>query len=313
MKIAILGATGHISKNIIAGMIRNKKYKLYLFSRTPDRTKSFVDQLGSNYVVDILSYGDFHNHNYDVVINGVGIGNPGSLKQDVSAIFRLTEQFDNLVLDYLQGSPDTIYINLSSGAAYGSSFNDPANMDTLAAISINNVSSKDYYSIAKLHSEAKHRSLPHLHIIDLRVFGFFSKYVDMNASFFLTELVSSIKSNQVFVTNRVNIVRDYVHPDDLLQLIELCIEKRRINTAYDVCSLKPVPKFELLDFFEKHYDVKYQYTEHNEASVTGMKINYYSQHFNANEIDYQPRYTSLEGIHQIYKSIMDEGTVNEED
>jgi len=56
------------------------------------------------------------------VINCVGIGDPGKLRNEMSSIFRVTERFDNLVLDYLECHPSALYLNMSSGAAYGQDF-----------------------------------------------------------------------------------------------------------------------------------------------------------------------------------------------
>lgn len=47
-----------------------------------------------------------------------------------NSIFDVTLRFDEMVLNYLKNHPACRYLFLSSGAAYGSGFNEPANRDT---------------------------------------------------------------------------------------------------------------------------------------------------------------------------------------
>jgi nucleoside-diphosphate-sugar epimerase len=96
--------------------------------------------------------------------------------------------------------------------------------------------------------EAKHRSLNSYRIVDLRVFGFFSAFIDLNSKYLLTDIIKHIKTGEIRHTSADNIVRDYVHPEDCLQLIKLCLRENVINNVYDVYSLKPAAKFEILGY-----------------------------------------------------------------
>ena len=51
-----------------------------------------------------------------------------------NSIFDVTLRFDEMVLEYLQAHPACRYLFLSSGAAYGSGFSEPANRDTPAIV-----------------------------------------------------------------------------------------------------------------------------------------------------------------------------------
>ena len=124
--ISILGATGHIAKNIIFQFCKQRKYKLFLFVRSPERMQNLLKIIShdnSDKNITIKTYNKFKSGQYSVVINCVGRGDPVKLKAMGSSIFRLTERFDNLILDYLEKAPDTLYINFSSGAVYGTEFN----------------------------------------------------------------------------------------------------------------------------------------------------------------------------------------------
>ncbi|WP_025690570.1 NAD-dependent epimerase/dehydratase family protein [Paenibacillus zanthoxyli] len=301
--IAILGATGHIAKNLIIGLSSSQDYRLYLFARSKEKLDSF---LVSNNIVDnftICEYQQFEQASrYNVIINCIGIGNPQDLVSNPFSVFQITEHYDNMVLDYLQKIPETIYINLSSGATYGSEFQTPAAKDKSLTLDINNLSNKDYYGIAKLNMEGKHRSLQKLKIIDLRVFGYFSSYIDLDSKFLITDIIHCIKSGTTLYTSPENIMRDYVHPLDFLQLIKLCMVDNIQNDVFDVYSLKPISKFEMLEFFAEEYDLKYEIkSDKNYASITGSKSSYYTMNYKATSIGYQPHFSSLQSIVQGYQ------------
>lgn len=203
------------------------------------------------------------------------------------------------MLDYLNDHQDTLYINFSSGAVYGTDFSAPVDKLTCSRWDVNHISEADFYGIAKLNSEAKHRALKDMNIVDLRVFGYFSRFIDLKSCFLLSEIISCIKEGKEFVTTSDNIIRDYVHPKDLMLLIKLCIDKFFINDVFDVYSLKSVAKFEILDYFVSQYGLKCTVKDSIRISaVTGIKDNYYSNSRKAEDIGYKPQFTSMDSIIQ---------------
>jgi nucleoside-diphosphate-sugar epimerase len=306
--VAILGATSHIAKNIIFELSVNSQYKFLLYSRSSDPVKSFLTEVGlaNNSNINCYLLSDFGDVQYDVVINCIGIGNPGKLQEDYHQIFYVTEYYDNLILDYLKNkSSQTLYVNLSSGAAYGTDFRLPADYDSTANLKINNLYQQDYYGIAKLNAEAKHRSLEKYNIVDLRVFSFFSRFIDLNTRFLITEMVKCIKDNITFITNSNDILRDYVSPKDFCNLIHLCIHKSFMNVVYDVYSSAPVSKFELIKAFKDEFSMNYLIDDKTISSnSTGPKSIYYSENKRAEEIQYYPSSTSLDAIMKEVKKIM---------
>jgi nucleoside-diphosphate-sugar epimerase len=296
-KIAILGATGHIAKNLISNFKSLENYNLFLFARSDEKLNNFLKSLNYSSNIEKISLNDFTNKKYDAVINCIGISDPGKLKNIGSEIFRLTEYYDNFILDYLKDNSSCIYINFSSGAAYGTNFSVPADQYKHNEININNIGEKDNYGIVKLYSEAKHRSWENFNIVDLRVFAFFSRYIDLNSKYFITELISCIKTRKEFLTGNNNIVRDYIHPKDLFNLINICINIRKINDAFDVYSLKPATKFEILNYFSANYSLKYKIeTGTLGENTTGIKDNYYSINKKAENIGYVPEYSAMDCV-----------------
>ena len=124
-------------------------------------------------------------------------------------------------------------------------------------LQVNHVIPEDYYGIVRINAEAKHRAHCNLRIIDLRIFSYFSRYINLTDGYFITDVMEAILSNKVLVTNSTNIVRDYLHPEDLFAMVVKCIHAGKINQAYDVNSSCPVAKQEILDYFASEYGLKY--------------------------------------------------------
>jgi nucleoside-diphosphate-sugar epimerase len=303
--IAILGATSHIARGLVYGFSKIPRYKLYLFARSPDQVRVFLSGIQAKKDIFTGNFDEFGSNHYDVVINCVGLGDPEKLKKNISSIFRLTETFDNLVIDYLEKHPETLYINFSSGAAYGTDFSIPVDESTNSSWNINNITDADYYGIAKFTSEAKHRSLRHLNIVDLRIFSYFSRFINLESKFLMCEIISCIKKGNEFITRPDNIIRDYIHSEDLLSLIENCIAIHTLNDVFDAYSLSPVKKFEILNYFKNKYGLNCRInTDVNVVSITGSKDNYYSDNKKALRIGYKPRFTSMDGLIEETRAIL---------
>jgi len=300
MKIAIFGANSQIAKDLLLSFSKKKKYEFSLFVRKVELLNKWINNKNLNESYQVQEYSEFSNHQkYDVIINFVGIGDPAKAQKMGSNIFKVTEQYDDMALEYLKQYKRTKYIFLSSGAVYGGDYKDPVNKDTLATIDINNLAATDWYAIAKLYVEAKHRSLPNLFIVDVRVFNYFSRTQSMNVRFLITDIVHAIKNKEVFKTSSENIARDFITPPDFYNLIRTIIDFKPINIALDCYTKSPVLKFDLLSEFGSKFGLKYEVDKDIDiVNATGAKLNYYSVNKVAKGMGYNPKNTSLEGIFQ---------------
>lgn len=308
LKIAILGSNSHIAKGLINNFLRNSTCSLYLYTRNVDNITGFANSIekapGNTYII-INGYTTFMMHHYDVIINCVGIGTPNELHNNYYDWFMVTEKYDYLVIKYLCKNSDTFYVNFSSGAVYGSNGSEPASENTVNKLRPNHICIKDFYTISNLNSEAKHRSFDQLKIVDIRIFSYFSKFIDLNSGYFITEILKCITDKKIFYTNDENIVRDYIHPDDLYSLILRCIQSGKINSAFDAVSLNPVEKQQILNYFSANYDFEYETNKNlNIVGPNGSKKNYYSNYNSAAIIGYKPIFCSMETIEQESKSIL---------
>jgi nucleoside-diphosphate-sugar epimerase len=302
-KIALCGATSHIAKGLIYNFIQLGGFHLHLYTRSIDPMDNFLKSIGKTncYNCDVhVGYKDFMQHDYDVVINCVGVGTMNKLQGNYAKYFMVGEEYDNLIIGYLYNRcPDTLYISFSSGAVYGRGYSAPVEENTKNSIPVNHITVEDYYTITRLNSEAKHRALKGFRIVDLRVFSYFSRFIDLNDEYFIAEVINCTLKKKVLVTDNMNIIRDYAHPKDLFGLITKCLDTEQINVAFDVNSSKPVEKREILDYFSSEYGLKYITVQNiNQICPTGMKKTYCSNYDNSSTIGHRPEFSSMETISQ---------------
>lgn len=298
-KIAILGATGYIGRSLVMQFVVEKtKEELHLFSRSKAALENMFSDVPKKGMFEMHDLTLFEKGKYDVIINCTGIVDSLILKKHPALIFKVTEDMDELILDYLSKKPKTLCINMSSGAVYGNNSKDAINDATQSVFSMKDIGPNECYAIAKLHSEAKHRAHAHLHIVDLRVFAFFSSLVDVESGFLMSEITRSLRDKKIFVTTSEDIMRDYSTPKDLLALIRLVMKHGKINDAFDVYSKKPVSKFELLQFFVKHHGLIYEVRDVKKGKTSGLsKKSYFSKSRKAGKVlGYVPSFTTLSGI-----------------
>jgi nucleoside-diphosphate-sugar epimerase len=297
MKIAILGATSQIARDLIVSFSGEPEKYLHLFARRPEEVTKWLasNGLSGRYFVDEFS--EFAKQEFDAVINFVGVGNPAQAVAMGNAIFDITLRFDEMVLEYLKIHPACRYLFMSSGAAYGSRFNDPATKETPAVVAINNLAPQEWYGVAKMHAECRHRAHPELNIIDIRVFNYFSRTQDIEARFLITDILRAIRDKIVLKTLSDYIVRDFLHPYDFYKLVSALLSAATENAVVDCYSRAPIDRPTLLANMQEQFGLRYEITEATSGvNSTGNKPHYYSLNTRAAEFGYQPTMTSKEGV-----------------
>lgn len=300
MRVAIFGATSQIAKDLILAFAEKNNYHLTLFARNTETVEKWLIDYGLSDRYLVVNFTQFNCNTYfDVILNFVGIGDPAKIGVVGASIFDTTLQYDQIALNYLKIQPSCRYIFLSSGAAYGSNFESPVDKNSKALITINNLQPHDWYAVAKLHTECRHRSLTNLPIVDIRVFNYFSHTQDISARFLITDIVRAIRDNTVLKTSKDDIVRDFIHPSDFYNLIMAILNSSVQNTALDCYSKAPIAKSNLLIIMKENFGLIYDTEDsHNKSIIntTGTKPHYYSLNKRAADFGYTPSFSSIEGI-----------------
>lgn len=301
MRLAILGATSQIAKDLINILVLDPEIELSLFARNHAALNEWLPRLGREVQMKVKPYGDFEtapSGSFDVVLNFVGSGNPAQTASLGKELWDITQKFDAMAMSYIGRDPVCRYIFISSGAIFGGDFMSPVRADSVACIWPNSIRTDAWYGLAKLNAELLHRRFTDLAIVDVRVFNYFSHSADLEARFLVTDILRSIRDDVVFETSSIDIVRDYIGPTDFSQIIRSILNSQAINVAIDCYTKMPVSKLEMLEVFAAEFGLKYRLIDFDTGlNATGNKVNYYSTNHRANEVfDYIPSLSSLETL-----------------
>lgn len=297
--IAFVGASSQIAKDLILNFDRKSTNLLLFYVRDIDVAKNWIVKNNLKSKHSLHKYEEYGAIDHDLVINFVGVGDPRRVVEMGASIFGITSKFDDLIMKYLPQNPNRRYFFLSSGAVYGSDFLEPADANSIAQTNINKITPQDYYATAKLHAEVRHRSQLANHIVDLRVFNYFSKSQNLTSGFLITDIICALRDNLTFTTTSENIWRDFLHPEDFFQLVCCILDAPPQNCAIDCYSAEPIDKMTLLKELDLMYNLNYEIISKNirtTRNFTGTKLNYYSKNRKAAEFNYTPMFSSLTGI-----------------
>ena len=295
--VIILGGTSHIAKGLISRFLKQPDFRIEWFGRSESRMSDFLqaEHLSGNIGLH-SDYDSLPGIHGDALINCVGAGTPDKLKEDYTLWFTVLEKYDNLCLDYLaKNNPDALYINFSSGAVYGHHSGEKE-----FRTDPNRIQVADYYALAKIYSEAKHRANRNLNIADIRIFSYFSRYADPNSGYLMTDILKAVLNKSILKTTDSDLIRDYISPDDLFALVCRCLAAGKLNTALDAFSGKPVSKKEILAAFQDKFDLK---IEVSSSLSSGKSPNstvsaYLPEDRSAGKLGYIPKHSSIDGLLQ---------------
>ena len=297
MNIAIMGGTSHIAKNLIVRFAAVPDCRLTLFCRNAVPAAEFVRRhVPGGEVETVVGYGDFMTRKFDAIINCIGAGTPGNPEFSPRNWFDTLQRFDDLALDYLKrDAARTTLISFSSGAVYGSRTPGPFSGASALVLPVNAPETADFYTVSRLYSEAKHRMYRELRIVDLRMFSFYSRFIDPDAGYFMSDVLKALLTGTELATSPADMIRDYVSPDDLFAAVRFCIGLKNANRAFDLRSRAPAGKFEILESFGTRFGLRWRLTGAN-ASPNGDRQVYCSGDPALELAGAPPRLTSLEAL-----------------
>lgn len=298
MKIAILGATSEIAKDVIRWLIATGEHECVLFARRPHAVEEWQLAQGFSVRYPARAFDAFRTtQKFDAIINFVGIGDPAIAARMGHSILEATTDYDELALAYIKEHPQCRYLFMSSGAVYGGSFEQPAEENSTAVFAINDAHISNWYAIAKFFAEMRHRAHPDHQIIDIRVFNYISRYQDMKSRFFIADIVRAMRAGESFKTPSSNFFRDYISPVDFCQLVDVMLTTSAGSGAVDCYSKAPVDKHSLLKAMSRKLGLVYELEDSSETiNVTGLKPNYYSMHHVAEKLGYAPTKTAVDAV-----------------
>lgn len=297
MRIAIVGATGHIGTALSRHYAARGNIQLALYSRRPEATAAaFADESGriGHFGLDRLE-----ECRADVLINAIGIGDPAAARVAGPDFYKLTMQIEDRIERAVKANPLCLTVFMSSGAVYGR-LEEPANANTLLNLAINGLSPGDWYGAAKLAAELRHRAQPERRVLDIRVFGFVSRFLNLRTQYLVCDIVNAIRADAPMRTSGRDIARDYIGTAELVDLIDLAAERHQLNMAVDTYSLGPVRKFDLLEAL-RPLGLTWN-VERAEDEIP--RDEYWSRLHNAEVLGYEPHRRSIDIVKKVIAQLI---------
>src|SRR3954464_6107162 len=102
MRIAILGATSQIARDLVLSISAKSEHELTLFARRPEAVQQWLQEAGLQERYRAACFAAFSpDEPFDAILNFVGVGNPAQAAAMGASIFDVTLQYDELALNYL--------------------------------------------------------------------------------------------------------------------------------------------------------------------------------------------------------------------
>jgi nucleoside-diphosphate-sugar epimerase len=270
---------------------------LLLLARSPERAAEFAASLaGPGRAVAMHPDALSRNEPFDILVNCVGLGDPKLVVSMGEKILEVTGDSDDLALSLVRERNGAVYVFLSSGIVH----NDlPARVGSRAPAP---KAGESAYRRAKRNAEARHRMLD-LPIVDLRLFGFVSRFLDPDGSFFLSQLFAAVRDQEPLETTPGNMIRDYAHPSDLGSIIRACASAPA-SRAIDVYTRAPVDKHTLLALCASEFGLRQTVLPSIEFPGE-EKPGYYSLDRSAADLGYEPEFSAEEAVVATFRALLD--------
>ena len=267
-RIAIIG-TGQVAQSIIPNLKKSFLLDVYVNKQFKLKDKNLKTYKLKNFPQD---------KNIVAVINAGGPGDPNVHKKSKN-IFNLFNYIDEKILKFIIKNQKIKYINISSGVVLNLS-------------KLNKNKDKYDYVDTKYYIEQKHRSYKNHKIYDLRVFGYFSRFINLKAGFFLSKVLKSLKEKAVLNVDPHNNVRDFIGGYDLSRFIKIIINGNFTNRSFNLLSKKKSKKFEILKFLKKDYRLKFNIDKNSILNAKRKKIQLINKKFVKSAL-FKPKYSSM--------------------
>jgi nucleoside-diphosphate-sugar epimerase len=300
--IAIIGATGHMGQALAAHYAATPDVQLSLFSRRPETTRATFAGHPDLPAITHAPIDSLGEQAFDLVINAVGIGNPAMARIAGPDFYKATMRLEDLIDRAVADDSGCLTVFMSSGAVFGGFDAGPADAGTPALLQINAMTAGDWYGATKLAVELRHRAQTNRRILDLRAFGFVSRFIDLDTTYLICDIVKAIRADRPMLTGAQDIARDFIGTRELAALIDVAMAHPALNVALDTYSLAPVRKFAL---FERLAPQGLKWAVEAGRDDPGGRINYWSRNHRAAALGYRPSRMAVDVVAQVVAELME--------
>ena len=301
ISIAILGATGHIGRALANHYAGLDNVQLNLYSRRPHVTRADFEAHGRANHIRHAELEQFDHGDADLIINAIGIGDPAAARVAGPDFYNLTMHFEDRIDRALSRNPSCLTVFLSSGAIYLSLDKGPADAETPSCVPINTMEANHWYGATKLATELRHRARTGRRILDIRVFGFVSPFMDLTTDYLICDAANAIRNKRAMATGPNDIVRDYIGTKELTSLIDAAMDHASLNLAVDTYSIAAVGKFELL---ERLRNLGLDWEIDETRADLGGRSHYWSHNHRAGDLGYRPGRAAIDIVAETVEQLV---------
>ena len=273
--------------------------------------------LGKGCVVDSLDVGVIDNNNsanyysiditkryklsilkssYDIIIHCAGSPSvPNSVKEPLLD-FKINVEGALNMLQYAKES-ESKFIFLSTVSIF-----DTLNKLPLNENSIKKVTSP--YGAAKLSAEAYCQAYYRTFGTDTRIARIFNTYGPGMKHLFVSDMIKKIKNskNQIILGGSGNQIRDYVYISDLIQALDIIINKGSPGEDYNICSGKKVSLLKITNILLDKMGRKDLTISCDGKSYPGDIKEWYGKPEKLRKLGFNTEYTIEEGLEETINS-----------
>jgi dTDP-glucose 4,6-dehydratase/UDP-glucose 4-epimerase len=215
MKILIIGSDGFIGSNSVDYFGR-KGYQVWTAGLQQSALPNHTTLSPENTDFTPL----FQQEQYDFCINASGSANVGLSFENPAKDFELNVQnVHKLLIAIRQHNPKCGFINFSSAAVYG----NPKNLPTSETARVSPVSPYGFHKLQSEYLLTEYHKFFGIHTCSLRIFSAYGK--GLRKQLFWDLYQKSLVNDVVELFGTGEETRDFICIDDLLQVIDLVIQK----------------------------------------------------------------------------------------
>lgn len=287
MKILVIGSKGFIGQHAL-DYFRSKGYEVL-------GCDVVTDYEDSNYIQIDATNSDYHfifeNHAIDVCVNCSGAASVPLSLQFPLKDFTLNTLNVFKILDAIRTlRPECKFLNLSSAAVYG-------NPTILPIAESSNLKPLSPYGIHKLQAEEICKEFYQYYQIatcSVRIFSAYGNGLKKQLFWDMYKKCSNGGTIELYGTG--NESRDFIHIDDIVNALELVIEKAAFNgEQINLANGEEYTIKTVSDLFRKHLDTDIQINFNNQVKA-GDPLNWRADIAILKAMGYQPKVSLEDGI-----------------
>jgi UDP-glucose 4-epimerase len=287
MKILVIGSKGFIGQHAL-DYFRSKGYEVL-------GCDVVTDYEDSNYIQIDATNSDYHfifeNHAIDICLNCSGAASVPLSLQFPLKDFTLNTLNVFKILDAIRTlRPECKFLNLSSAAVYG-------NPTSLPIAESSDLKPLSPYGIHKLQAEeicSEFYQYYQIATCSVRIFSAYGNGLKKQLFWDMYKKCSNGGSIELYGTGKES--RDFIHIDDIVNALELVIEKAAFNgEQINLANGEEYTIKTVSDLFRKHLDTDIQINFNNQVKA-GDPLNWRADIAVLKAMGYQPQVSLEDGI-----------------